>query len=125
VPQVASFLPVSAAAIMAAAHPTPLVGRVSPNKSLIVVVLPAPFGSRNPKMEFLATLKSSDLRACTPLQDLLKPCVSMTHPLDVLISCLSFQFLVHLPTEKPPYEGEYNPEHHSKDDGELYPSFHF
>jgi hypothetical protein len=47
--------------------PDPLVGRINPSKSLIVVVLPAPFGPRNPIIEFLATFKFNEDRALTSL----------------------------------------------------------
>src|SRR5215216_6068247 len=56
----------------------PDVGRESPSSSLIVVDLPAPFGPRNPKIEFFWTVRFSELRASTPLNVLVSPCVLMT-----------------------------------------------
>ena len=41
----------------------PAVGRVNPSISLIVVVLPAPFGPRKPKIEFWCTFMSNALSA--------------------------------------------------------------
>ena len=43
----------------------PFVGRVSPRRSLIVVVFPAPFGPRNAKIEFFGTLRLSCFKALT------------------------------------------------------------
>ena len=39
--------------------PSPSVGLDNPSSSLIAVVLPAPLGPRNPKIEFLGTLRLS------------------------------------------------------------------
>jgi hypothetical protein len=53
----------------------PPVGRVRPRSILIVVLLPAPLGPRNPKIEFLGTCRMSPSNAFTPLKALLYPCV--------------------------------------------------
>ena len=53
--------------------PLPLVGRIKPSRSLMVVVLPAPLGPRKAKIDFCGTRRSSDLSACTSPYDLLKP----------------------------------------------------
>ena len=60
------------------AEHVPLVGLISPRMSLMVVVLPAPFGPRKPKMDCFGTLRSSDLRTGLPLYDLVSFSVLIT-----------------------------------------------
>ena len=46
-------------------EPEPAVGRASPSSSFMVVVFPAPFGPKKPKIEFSRTQRSSGFNAAT------------------------------------------------------------
>jgi hypothetical protein len=46
----------------------------------MVVVLPAPFGPRNPKIEFFGTVRVRSFSACTPPKVLVSPRVEITAP---------------------------------------------
>ena len=63
----------------------PAVGRVKPNKSLMVVVFLAPLGPKNPKMECLGSFRSRTLSASTPLYDLDNCWVLMTKSVELFM----------------------------------------
>ena len=71
----------------------PLLAATGQAASLIVVVLPAPFGPRKPKIECCCTVRLRPVKACTPLKALLKLFVSITRELDVFIFICSFLIL--------------------------------
>src|SRR6476469_7321483 len=71
---------------------SPLVGRAIPSSTLMVVVLPAPFRPRNPKIDPLGTRRSSPRNASTrvpPSYDLQSAAVSMIETSATMTSCLA------------------------------------
>jgi hypothetical protein len=62
---------------------------MSPSSSLMVVVLPAPFGPRKPTIEFFLILRFKELTALTPSNVLLKSLVCTITALSLyMLRCL-------------------------------------